>query len=110
MSEGLERHQLKATRVVWVKVDADAEIAQMVIDLNEIPGVRTHSSCQGTIGEGGPHPYRAYVMCSWRDEAALNFLKSRYIVRPQGNGAWGYVHPLSTEGQTDGVQALEPTG
>ncbi len=90
--------------MIWVRVDVDESISQMVKDLNEISDVRTHSSCQGTIGEGGPHPYRAYVMCSWACDSALAVLKSRYIVRPQGNGSWGYVHPLGTEGQSDGVQ------
>jgi hypothetical protein len=105
-----ERHQHSETEVVMVKVDADAGIAQMVVDLNEIRGVRTHTSCQGTIGEGGPHPYRAYVMCSWSRPEALEALKAKYIVRPQGNGAWGYVHPSSTEGQSDGVQADSSSG
>ena len=97
------------TRVVWVKVDADVGIAQMVEDLNEIGGVRTDASCQGTLHEGGPHPYRAYVMCHW-DAQGLAALQSKYIVRPQGNGDWGYVHPRSTVGLSDGVQTDGETG
>lgn len=91
------------TRTVWVKVDADVGIAQLVKELNEIRGVWTDACCQGTIGEGGPHPYRAYVMCHWTLEG-LKILRRRYIVRPQGNGAWGYVHPRSTAGLSDGAQ------
>jgi hypothetical protein len=91
------------TRTVWVKVDADVGIARMVEELNEIRGVRTDTSCQGTLGEGGPHPYRAYVRCHWTPQG-LKILRRRYIVRSQGNGAWGYVHPLSTTGLPDGVQ------
>jgi len=36
---------------VWV--DVDEGIADMVLYLNTIPGVRTHACCQGTLGEGG---------------------------------------------------------
>ena len=97
------------TRVVMVKVDADLGIADFVEELNTIKGVRTDASCQGTIGEGGPHPYRAYVMCHWTPEG-LAELERRYIVRPQGNGTWGYVHPRSTEGQSDGVQGIALSG
>lgn len=97
------------TRVVRVKVEADVPIADFVEELNEIHGVYTDASCQGTIGEGGPHPYRAYVMCHWSDEA-LKVLQDLYIVRPQGNGTWGYVHPNNTEGQSDGEQADDTVG
>jgi len=98
---------MHVTTTVWVKADVDEGIAQLVRELNEIGGVRTHTSCQGTIGEGGPHPYRAYVMCSWDSVAALRAIQARYIVRPQGNGTWGYVHPSETEGQPDGVKIGE---
>ncbi len=39
------------TRPVQVWVDIDLGIAEMVVYLNTIPGVRTHTSCQGTIGK-----------------------------------------------------------
>ncbi len=90
--------------MVWVKVDADVGIGRMVEELNLIRGVRTDASCQGTLGEGGPHPYRAYVMCHWTPEGLKRLRYRCYVVRPQGNGAWGYVHPFSTAGLPDGVQ------
>lgn len=55
---------------VQVTVDVDEGIADMVRYLNTIPDVRTHTSCQGTIGEGGPKPYRAYVMAGYDSAAA----------------------------------------
>jgi hypothetical protein len=82
------------TRPIHVWVDADLGIADMVEYLNTIPGVRTHTSCQGTIGEGGPQPYRAYVSASWSTEA-LERLRGEFDVvpDPDGNGSWGDVHP-----------------
>jgi hypothetical protein len=85
------------TRPIQVWVDADLGIADMVAYLNTISGVRTEASCQGTIGEGGPHPYRAQVLCTWTPEALVR-LQAEFDVVPEGNGNWGYVHPrkLST--------------
>lgn len=82
------------TRPIKVWVDADLGIADMVEYLNTIPGVRTQASCQGTIGEGGPHPYRAQVMCTWNPEA-LPRLQAEFDVDVErlGNGSWGYVRP-----------------
>jgi hypothetical protein len=91
------------TRQVMVKVEVDVGIASMVEELQKIEGVWTDSSCQGTIGEGGPHPYRAYVMCHWTPQGCAA-LQSKYIVRPQGNGDWGYVHEYWTDELPDGVQ------
>jgi hypothetical protein len=82
------------TRPVQVWVDADVGIADLVIYLNTIDGVRTHASCQGTIGEGGPNPYRAQVMCSWAPEAFSRLEKEFEISYPEDcNKTWGYVHP-----------------
>lgn len=52
------------TKLIQVWIEVDLGIADLVGYLNTIPGVRTHASCQGTIGEDGPAPYRAQVMCS----------------------------------------------
>lgn len=84
------------TQVVMVKVDVDCGIASMVRALQKITGVRTLSSCQGTIGEGGAHPYSPQVMCSWT-AAAFKILRAKYdITLPAGsNGDWGYVHPAT---------------
>jgi len=80
------------TRPVQVWVDADLGIADMVEYLNTIPGVRTLYSCQGTIGEGGPAPYRAQVGVTWPDDATLERLKAEFDITIQGNN-WGDLHP-----------------
>lgn len=53
---------------VWA--DVDEGIAPLVKYLNTIPGVRTHASCQGTIGEGGVEPYGPQVMVSYQTHEA----------------------------------------
>ena len=63
---------------VWA--DVDVGIANMVRRLNEIPDVRTHASCQGTIGEGGASPYRAHVMVSWRTPEAFRTIQTEFDV------------------------------
>jgi hypothetical protein len=76
---------------VWV--DVDEGIADFVKLLNTIEGVRTHASCQGTIGEGGPHPYRPQVMCSWTPEAFARLSKDFDVTVNASGVGWGYVHP-----------------
>jgi hypothetical protein len=64
-------------------VDVDLGIADMVEYLNTIPGVRTIASCQGTIGEDGPNPYRAQVLCDWTPgwyDFKLNLMLSRKVM------------------------------
>lgn len=75
---------------VQVWVDIDVGVARTVQALQEIPGVRTHASCQGTIGEGGAAPYEAYVEVSWLDDEALAELRRKYQVTPVGTN-WGHV-------------------
>lgn len=77
---------------VQVWADVDEGIADMVIYLNTIPGVRTMSSCQGTIGEGGPEPYRAQVMVTWDTDETFARLQSEFDVTSQGNH-YCYLHP-----------------
>lgn len=84
-----EQHMTRAMRV-WV--DVDLGIASIVEYLNTIPGVRTLYSCQGTIGEGGPHPYKAQVGVTWPDDETLKLLLTKFDVTLQGN-YWGEVHP-----------------
>lgn len=79
------------TRPIQVWADVDEGIADAVVTLNTIPEVRTFSSCQGTIGEGGPAPYRAQVMVSWTDEAFTR-LCAEFDVTEVGDH-WGYAHP-----------------
>jgi hypothetical protein len=80
------------TKRIQVWADVDIGIADLVEYLNTIPGVTTHASCQGTIGEGGPHPYRPQVMCTWTPEA-LERLRDEFDITMEGNATWGYVHP-----------------
>lgn len=87
---------------VQVWADVDEGIADMVLYLNTIPGVRTHASCQGTIGEGGPEPYRAQVMATW-PPGAFERLKTEFDVTILGEN-WGYLHPR--DGNRAGSEAV----
>jgi hypothetical protein len=75
--------------LVWA--DIDTGCAEVVRYLNGIPGVRTLTSCQGTIGEGGPNPYRAYVMASWPPQLE-DRLSGEFDVELLGEN-WGYLRP-----------------
>jgi hypothetical protein len=82
--------------LVWA--DIDEGIADMVRYLNTIPGVRTEASCQGTIGEGGPNPYRAQVMVTWNDPAIFERLRKEFDYSETEPGenvqrGWCYLHP-----------------
>lgn len=76
--------------LVWADVDRD--IAQMVTYLNTIEGVRTHGSCQGTIGEGGAEPYGPFVDASWPPEQ-FERLSREFNVETRGE-CWGFIRPL----------------
>lgn len=83
---------------ISVFVDVDEGVADMVLYLNTIPGVRTHASCQGTIGEGGPNPYRPQVMVTWNDPTVFERLKSEFdMTDVSETGSWCYVHPKSKQ-------------
>ena len=73
---------------VWV--DVDEKIADLVLHLNTIKGVRTLASCQGTIGEGGAKPYKPYVMISWNNKKLLEKLKKKYKIKKLGSN-YGYL-------------------
>ena len=94
------------TTPIQIWVDVDEGIAEMVTYLNTIPGVRTHASCQGTIGEGGPAPYRAQVMATWTNEA-FERLKSEFDVTIEGKN-WGYLHPRTTGGSRPSDRTAPP--
>lgn len=79
-------------RTISVLVDVDDGIADLVLYLNTIPDVRTHASCQGTIGEGGPHPYHPQVMVAWSTPHAFERLQREFDITPIGE-AHCYVHP-----------------
>ena len=76
---------------VWVKVDID--IASFVVQLDKVPGILTHASCQGTLDEEGPNPYAPYVEVTWDSLDALAKLRKIASVDVQGEN-WGYAHPL----------------
>lgn len=81
-----------ATVPVLVWADVDVGIAAAVEALNALPGVRTHASCQGSVGEGGAEPYRAYVMVSWESPAVRETIGRLYDLEVCGP-AWGYARP-----------------
>ena len=89
---------------VWV--DVDEGIAHMVLYLNTISGVRTIASCQGTLGEGGPKPYRAQVMATW-PPGVFERLRSEFDVTILGDN-WGYLHPRNVK--ADVTLAARPAG
>ena len=77
---------------VQVWADVDEGIAPLVKYLNTIPDIRTHASCQGTIGEGGPEPYRAQVLVSYNTEEAKERLSNEFDLT-EVFMATAYVHP-----------------
>jgi hypothetical protein len=74
---------------VWA--DVDRGIAWAIEYLNQIPGVRTFASCQGTIGEGGSEPYRALILASWPEEATET-IEKHFEIGERLNGS-AYLHP-----------------
>ena len=85
--------QQHKTVPVLVWVDVDEGIAHVVRYLNTIPGVRTHASCQGTLGEGGPEPYGPQVMVSWTSKDVLDRLRQEFVVEMVSE-CLAYVRPV----------------
>lgn len=79
------------TRPVQVWVDVDIAIADAVLYLNTLPGVRTFASCQGTIGEGGSAPYRAQILASWPEDT-IALIEKDFGIGERLNGC-AYLHP-----------------
>jgi tRNA(Phe) wybutosine-synthesizing methylase Tyw3 len=77
---------------VWVKVHVDIGIASMVGRLNQMIGVYTSSSCQGTIGEGGAEPYGPFVAVYWEDETARHRIEAEYDLTIEGD-SFGTARP-----------------
>ena len=77
---------------VQVWADVDEGIAPLVKYLNTIPGVRTHASCQGTIGEGGAEPHGPYVLASYHTEEAEMRLRQEFDCT-EVFMATAYIHP-----------------
>ena len=84
------------TRPVQVWADVDLGIADMVAYLNTIPGVRTHASCQGTLGEGGPAPYRPQVLTTWPPEAFERLQRDFDIDTTLRGENWAYLYPRAS--------------
>ena len=85
-------HQHKTVPVqVWA--DVDEGVAELVRYLNTIPGVRTHASCQGTLGEGGPEPYGPQVMISWNNDDVLDRIGREFSAELVGE-CLAYVRPI----------------
>ncbi len=87
---------------VQVWADIDVGIADLVRYLNTISGVRTHTSCQGTVGElsdddkaAGAQESRPWVMVSWDDDATLALLETKFDIDVDGDH-WGHLHPRET--------------
>jgi hypothetical protein len=89
---------VKTERVkVWV--DVDEKIAYAVRYLNTIPGVRTHASCQGTIGEGGPEPYGPYVEVTWNDDKGRSAIEQHFDLQIDGTNH-GTARPPTHSGRS----------
>lgn len=88
-----------ATKPVMVWVDVDVDIASEVEFLNSLSGVRTFASCQGTIGEAGPAPYRAQIMAWWPPEHEEEIVR-RFEIGRRGDG-WAYLHPYATRRESE---------
>lgn len=84
------------TERVKVWADVDKKIAYAVRHLNTIPGVRTHASCQGTIGEGGPAPYGPYVEVSWSSDKGRRAIEQHFDLLPSGPNHGTARPPAST--------------
>lgn len=95
-----------ATVPVLVWADVDVGIADFVRYLNTLPGIRTHASCQGTIGEGGAQPYGPQVMVSWEDDAARAGL-APHTVKELGPN-FGYAYPAGPVPSGEELSLAQP--
>jgi hypothetical protein len=84
MSRGGDHGHESVRMLVWAEIDSG--IADAVRYLMELPGVMTHTSCEG--GEN----YRPYVMVTWEDEAARARIVEHFDLTEEGNH-WAYAHP-----------------
>lgn len=92
MEKFLEKNnKMHKTKPLKVWIDIDLGIYESVKLLNTIEGIRTFSSCQGTIGEGGSHPHKPYIMI-YCPKSKLKVVKKSFDISKKMNG-WIYVHP-----------------
>ena len=75
---------------IWVEVDEN--ICEDVRFLNNLTGVRTFASCQGTLTEGGPEPYKSYILAYWPKEYD-DIIKNKYEIGELLGIRYGYLHP-----------------
>jgi hypothetical protein len=92
------------TEPVQVWADIDVEIASAVRFLNTIPGVRTHTSCQGNVGEGRPFTYEPYVTVSWATDEARATILASFGLEIEGDHH-GRAHPV--KGQLYGADVVQ---
>lgn len=81
-------HGHKQVRIqVYAMVDTG--IVADVQRLNGMPGVMTHTSCEGDIG------YAPYIMVSWETDDARAVIVAEYDLTDEGDH-WAYAHPRLT--------------
>jgi len=87
-------HDHKQVRLqVWAMVDTG--IVEHVQHLNQIPGVMTHTSCEG--GE----TYAPYIMVTWETDEAREAIVAEYYLTDEGDH-WAYAHPIDPHTQRPG--------
>lgn len=74
------------TRPVKLWVDVDEDIVDLVVYLGDIPGVRTHSSCQGSVDKP------PYVIVSWSSPEAEARLRREFDFERM-TGSFAHVYP-----------------
>jgi hypothetical protein len=72
--------------LVWAEIDVG--IVGAVRYLMNLPGVMTHTSCQGSDAA----TYRPYVMVTWKDDAARALIVEYFDLSEEGDH-WAYAHP-----------------
>ena len=77
---------IKKRMLVWA--DVDEGISTHVERLGNMPGVLTHTSCQGGAG------YPPYIMVTWDTDEARAAIVAEYDLTDEGDH-WAYAHPKS---------------
>lgn len=75
---------LQIRMLVWAAIDSG--IVTAVNRLMSMPGVLTHTSCEG--GDG----YPPYVMVTWDDAEARARIVAEFDLTEEGDH-WAYAHP-----------------
>jgi len=80
----------RSRMLVWAEIDGG--IAAAVTQLMNMPGVLTHTSCQGGNGGGRCPEYPPYVMVTWKDDEARARIIEHFDLTEEGDH-WAYAHP-----------------